>query len=169
MNPTSMRVALSHFGSGLTVITGMTEEGPVGFTCQSFSSLSLDPPLVTFSPSRSSTTWPRIRPLDTFAINVLADGQTALSVSFSRSGSDKFSGVEWRPSQHGAPLIGGALVTFDCRIWGEYDGGDHTIVAAEVVAIELDAETKRGPLLYYKSTYASLNLITENAAVPVSP
>jgi 3-hydroxy-9,10-secoandrosta-1,3,5(10)-triene-9,17-dione monooxygenase reductase component len=168
MNPTSMRFALSHFGSGLTIITGMTDDGPIGFTCQSFSSLSLDPPLVTFSPSRTSTTWPLIRPLETFAINVLADGQTDVSNQFARSGTDKFRDVDWRPGQFGAPLIAGSLVTFDCRVWSEYDGGDHTIVAAEVIGAEVDADSARGPLLYYKSSYVSLVAPAESAIASAS-
>jgi 3-hydroxy-9,10-secoandrosta-1,3,5(10)-triene-9,17-dione monooxygenase reductase component len=149
-----MRHALSHFGSGLTVITGHTDDGPVGFTCQSFFSLSLDPPLVTFAPSRTSTTWPVIRPLTSFVINILADHQDAHSNSFAQSGSDKFAGVDWSLSRFGAPVLSDALATLDCRLWAEYDGGDHTLVAAEVLDLKVDGE--RAPLLYYKGRYGSV-------------
>lgn len=150
----AMRHALSHFGTGLTIVTGHTASGPVGFTCQSFSSLSLDPPLISFAPARTSTTWPVLRPLASFAINILADHQHAHSTAFARSGSDKFAGVDWTPTSLGAPALTDALATIDCRLWAEYDGGDHTIVAAEVLDLRVDAE--RDPLLYYKGRYASV-------------
>lgn len=155
MDATAMRHALSHFGSGLTIVTGLEGTEPLGFTCQSFFSLSLDPALVSFAPSRSSTTWPAIRPLQTFAINVLADHQAEHSNAFSRSGTDKFAGVTWQRSAHGTPHLAEALATFDCRIWAEYDGGDHTIVAAEVLDFHL--RDSGGPLLYFKSSYASVS------------
>jgi 3-hydroxy-9,10-secoandrosta-1,3,5(10)-triene-9,17-dione monooxygenase reductase component len=150
----AMRHVMSHFGSGLTVITGQTPQGPVGFTCQSFFSLSLDPALVTFAPSRTSTTWPVIRPLASFAINILADHQDTHSNAFARSGSDKFAAVDWTPSRLGAPLLDDALAILECRLWAEYDGGDHTIVAAEVLDIRVDEQ--RAPLLYYKGRYTSV-------------
>jgi flavin reductase (DIM6/NTAB) family NADH-FMN oxidoreductase RutF len=150
----AMRHALGHFGSGLTVITGQSEDGPVGFTCQSFCSLSLTPALVTFAPARTSTTWPIIRTLDTFAINILSDRQTGLSNAFARSGTDKFAGIEWRHGRYGAPLLADVLATLECRIWAEYDGGDHAIVAAEV--LDLQVHEERAPLLYYKGRYMSV-------------
>jgi 3-hydroxy-9,10-secoandrosta-1,3,5(10)-triene-9,17-dione monooxygenase reductase component len=165
MDASTMRKVLGHFGSGLTVITGLTSAGPVGFTCQSFFSLSLDPALVTFAPSRSSTSWPGIRPLASFAINILAAHQTAHSTAFARSGSDKFSGIDWRPSRFGAPVLAEALAHLDCRFWAEYDGGDHTIVAAEVMDFQVDDE--RDPLLFYKGGYASVGMVPTHAdAIP---
>ncbi|MEU9546570.1 flavin reductase family protein [Streptomyces mirabilis] len=166
MDAITMRHVLGHFGSGVTVITGLTTAGPVGFTCQSFFSLSLDPALVTFAPSRTSTSWPGIRPLASFAINILADHQTAHSTGFSRSGTDKFSGVDWRPSNFGAPVLAEALAHLDCRFWAEYDGGDHTIVAAEVMDFQVNDE--RAPLLFYKGAYASVGSILPHAE-PVAP
>lgn len=146
-----MRHALSHFGSGLTVVTGLADTIPLGFTCQSFFSLSLEPALVSIAPSRSSTTWPEIRPLPTFAINILADHQSNHSTAFARSGTDKFAGIRWRSGELSSPHLEDALAVIDCRLWAEYDGGDHTIVAAEVLDVHLDAAAK--PLLFYKSRY----------------
>ena len=91
-----MREVLGHFVSGIVVITAAGPAGPLGFTCQSFASLSLDPPLVSFAPARTSTTWPRIREIGVFCVNVLAAGHEELSSGFARSGGDKFAGVDWR-------------------------------------------------------------------------
>lgn len=147
-----MRRVLGHFCSGITVITALGVDGrPVGFTCQSFSSLSLDPPLVSFSPARTSTSWPLIRTADTFAVNVLGAGHAELSHQFARSGTDKFRDVRWAPGQFGAPILTGVTAWAECRLWAEYDGGDHTIVAARV--LHLHADTDTNALLYYRGAY----------------
>jgi flavin reductase (DIM6/NTAB) family NADH-FMN oxidoreductase RutF len=147
----TMRDVLGYFCSGVTVITAMGTDGPVGFTCQSFASLSLDPPLVSFAPARSSSSWPKVRDARRFCVNVLADDQDDVSNAFARSGTNKFAGVEWRPGLQGAPVLGGVVAWIDCELWAEYDGGDHTMVAASVV--DLGADTARTPLLFHRGTY----------------
>src|SRR5829696_2592990 len=134
-----MREVLGHFASGVTVVTALTDDGPIGFTCQSFSSLSLDPPLVAFAPGRSSRTWPRLREIGRFCVNVLAQGQDDVSRAFARSGGDKFAGVPW----------------IDGDLWAEYDGGDHTLVVARV--LDLGADPDRRPLLYHRGAYGLLD------------
>lgn len=155
VNPQHMRAVLGHFCSGLTVVTSIDNDGPIGFTCQSFSSLSLDPPLVSFSPARTSTTWPKIRAADTFAVNVLAAHQHSISTGFARSGTDKFADVKWGAGPLGNPLIDDVVAWAECRIWAEYDGGDHTIVAAEV--LELQANSPAQPLLFFQGAYHILD------------
>ncbi|WP_433207307.1 flavin reductase family protein [Nocardia sp. CA-107356] len=150
--PQVMREVLGHFPSGIVVITADGPEGPAGFTCQSFASLSLDPPLITFSPARSSTTWPRIREIGAFCINVLAEDHEHHSARFARSGTDKFAGVDWTPTPSGAPLLPGVSAWIDCELWKEYDGGDHTIVVGRVR--HLAAHPARLPLLFYRGGYA---------------
>jgi 3-hydroxy-9,10-secoandrosta-1,3,5(10)-triene-9,17-dione monooxygenase reductase component len=154
VEPAQMREVLGHFASGVTVLTALTGEGPIGFTCQSFSSLSLDPPLVVFAPGRSSTTWPRLRDLGRFCINVLAEGQDEVSQNFARSGADKFTGVRWTTSAHGSPVLDGVVAWIDAALWAEYDGGDHTLVAAQV--LDLGADADRRPLLFHRGTYGFL-------------
>ena len=149
-----MRDVLGHFASGVTVVTALPEEGPIGFTCQSFSSLSLDPPLVVFAPSRSSRTWPRLRELGRFCVNVLSEDQDGLSAAFARSGEDKFAGVHWRPSRLGSPVLDDVVAWIDCELWAEYDGGDHTLVAARV--LDLGADPGRRPLLFHRGGYGLL-------------
>ncbi|MGY1652263.1 flavin reductase family protein [Geodermatophilus sp. SYSU D01119] len=151
IDPRVMRDVLGHFASGVTVVTAHTGEEPIGFTCQSFSSLSLDPPLVALAPARTSTTWPRLRELGRFCVNVLAEDQSGLSAAFARSGTDKFAGVAWRPSRQGSPVLDGVVAWIDCSLWAEYDGGDHTIVAARV--LDLGADPGRRPLLFHRGSY----------------
>jgi flavin reductase (DIM6/NTAB) family NADH-FMN oxidoreductase RutF len=150
-----LRDVLGHFASGVTVVTAATADGPIGFTCQSFSSLSLDPPLVVFAPARTSRTWPRLREIGRFCVNVLAEDQPHLSARFARSGTDKFAGVGWRPSPLGAPVLDGVVAWIDCRLWAEYDGGDHTVVAARV--LDLGADPGRRPLLFHRGAYGLLD------------
>lgn len=151
VSPAVMRDVLGHFVSGIVVITAAGPDGPLGFTCQSFSSLSLEPPLVSFAPSRTSTTWPRIREVGAFCVNVLAADHQEISAGFARSGTDKFAGVAWRPGPSGAPLLEGVSAWVDCTLWGEHDGGDHTIAIGRVQ--DLGADAARLPLLFYRGRY----------------
>jgi 3-hydroxy-9,10-secoandrosta-1,3,5(10)-triene-9,17-dione monooxygenase reductase component len=154
IDPHLMREVLGHFASGVTVVTAVDDDEPIGFTCQSFSSLSLDPPLVVFAPARTSRTWPRLRELGRFCVNVLAEDQDGLSAAFARSGEDKFAGVPWRPSPRGRPVLEGVGAWIDCELWAEYDGGDHTLVAARV--LDLGADGGRRPLLFHRGAYGLL-------------
>jgi flavin reductase (DIM6/NTAB) family NADH-FMN oxidoreductase RutF len=154
VDPQIMRDVLGHFASGVTVVTALTAEGPAGFTCQSFSSLSLEPPLVAFAPSRTSQTWPALRAIGRFCVNVLAEGQDAVSQNFARSGVDKFDGVRWSPSPQGSPVLDDVVAWIDGELWAEYDGGDHSIVVARV--IDLGAEPGRRPLLFHRGNYGLL-------------
>jgi 3-hydroxy-9,10-secoandrosta-1,3,5(10)-triene-9,17-dione monooxygenase reductase component len=149
------RDVFGHFATGVTVVTARGPAGPLGFTCQSFVPLSLDPLLISLALSSGSRTWPAVRDVRTFCINVLADDQEHLSAAFARSGTDKFAGVGWTPGAHGAPLIDGACAWITCTLEGEYDGGDHTIAIGRVVA--LAASEQQAPLLFHRGRYASLN------------
>jgi 3-hydroxy-9,10-secoandrosta-1,3,5(10)-triene-9,17-dione monooxygenase reductase component len=154
VDPAVMREVMGHFASGVTVVTASTDDGPIGFTCQSFSSLSLDPPLVVFAPGRASRTWPLLRDIGRFCINVLAEGQDDVSRDFARSGTDRFAGVPWTPSPHGSPVLDDVVAWIDAQLWAEYDGGDHTLAVARV--LDLGAEPGRRPLLYHRGSYGLL-------------
>ena len=154
VDPGLMRDVLGHFATGVVVVTSRAADGDLlGFTCQSFASLSLDPPLVSFAPARASTTWARIRRIGTFCVNVLAADHRELSVGFARSREqvDKFAGVGWYPAPSGAPVLDGVSAWVDCALWAEYDGGDHTIAVGRVV--DLGADPARLPLLFYRGDY----------------
>ena len=152
----TFRSVLARFATGVVVVTGTTEAGPAGLTCQSFSSLSLDPPLVLLSTARSSTTWPRIAATGRFAVNVLAAGQEAVSDRFAVSGGDKFADQGWRPGALGNPLLDGALAHVECDIEALHDGGDHVIVVGRVRALEAPGLESGSPLVYYRSRYRAL-------------
>lgn len=154
VTPRMMKDVLRNFGTGVTVITATGPDGPVGFTCQTFASLSLDPPLVSFCPARTSTTWPRIRDIGRFTINILADDHSWLSDNFARagaSGANKFDGVSHTLATGGGPILEGVLAWVDCRLRAEHDGGDHTIVVADV--LDLDAAPDVNPLFYFRGDY----------------
>jgi 3-hydroxy-9,10-secoandrosta-1,3,5(10)-triene-9,17-dione monooxygenase reductase component len=151
VTPDLMRDVLGTFSTGVVVVTAFGDR-PLGFTCQSFASLSLDPPLVSFSPARTSTTWPHIREVGRFCVNVLAHDQHELSELFARPGADRFAEVSWAPSPLGAPILDGVSAWVDCELANEYDGGDHTIVIGAVRA--LHADPQRHPLIYYRGRYA---------------
>jgi flavin reductase (DIM6/NTAB) family NADH-FMN oxidoreductase RutF len=156
VDPRRMREVLGHFASGVTVVTAVTATGPIGFTCQAFSSLSLDPPLVVFAPARTSRTWPRLREIGHFCVNVLAEDQDALSRAFARSGTDKFTGVPWTPSPHGSPVLRDVVAWIDCALEAEYEGGDHTLAVARV--LDLGSDPGRRPLLFHRGSYGLLRL-----------
>ena len=155
VDPELMREVLGHFASGVTVVTALTDQGPAGFTCQSFSSLSLEPPLIAFAPARRSQTWPGLRQIGRFCVNVLAEGQDDVSQNFARSAAAKFDGVPWQPSPHGSPVLVDVVAWIDGELWAEYDGGDHTIVVARV--LDLGAHPDRRPLLYHRGAYGLLH------------
>lgn len=148
------RTVLGHFASGVVVITGATADGPGGFTCQSFFSLSLDPPLVAFAPGRSSTSWPGIEATGSCTVNVLGEEQEALARGFSRSGSDKFAGVGWSPGATGAPKLHDALAWLDCTIEQVLNGGDHALVVARVVEL---GSGHGDPLLFYRGGFGTFH------------
>ncbi|MFD7080871.1 flavin reductase family protein [Streptomyces sp. NPDC002181] len=157
------RHVLGHFCSGVTVITAIDPAtgAPVGFTCQSFTSLSLDPPLVAFTVSDRSATWPHIEPSGAFCVNVLAADQQMLCRSFARSGTDKFAGVEWSPGPGtGSPRLAGSLAWIDCRIEAVHPGGDHSIVVGRVQALDAAGPGSIEPLLYYEAGFRSLSAPT---------
>ncbi|HVB93669.1 MAG TPA: flavin reductase family protein [Acidimicrobiales bacterium] len=153
--------AVGRFVTGVTVVTALEDEEPVGFTCQSFVSLSLDPPLVALAPAKSSTSWPRIAKAGSFCVNVLGDHQQEVCRKFAVSGGDKFAGVSWHRATGGAPIIDGSLAWVNCGLELIHDAGDHELVIGRVLDLGLG---EGSPLLFYKST---LSLVTE--AAPAGP
>jgi flavin reductase (DIM6/NTAB) family NADH-FMN oxidoreductase RutF len=144
------REVLGHFATGVTIVTALEEGLPVGFSCQSFAALSLDPPMVVLAPARASTSWPRIRAAGAFCVNILGEHQEAVCRAFAISGGDKFSGVGWRPGITGAPIIDGSLAVVECELGDIFEGGDHEIVTGSVVALEVG---EGGPLLFYRGGF----------------
>jgi 3-hydroxy-9,10-secoandrosta-1,3,5(10)-triene-9,17-dione monooxygenase reductase component len=158
IDPGQFRKALGHFCTGVTVIAavGSSDAGgtePVGFACQSFAALSLDPPLVLFCPGKSSRTWPVIEATGHFCVNVLAHHQADVSATFGRAGADKFAEIGWSPAPSGAPKLDGVLTWIDCSIESVLDGGDHWIVVGRVLSLGETYDDR--PLLFYRGAYSA--------------
>lgn len=156
IEPSRFREALGHYASGITVITSHVDGEPIGFTCQSFYSVSMSPPLVSFSVMSNSASYPRMRQAGRFAVNILSGEQVGISNQFARRGTDKWHGVEWQGSPLGNPLIAGSLYWLDCEIHAEHAAGDHLIVIGEVKAMNLPEATASQPLVYFKGQYRDL-------------
>ena len=148
------RDVLGTFASGITVITTVTNGEPIGMTCQSFSSVSLDPPLVLFVPARSSRAWPVIQRTGRFCVNILAADQEHVSTQMATKGVDKFAGLGWRPAEvTGSPVLEGSLAHLDCTIHTVHEGGDHYVVIGRVEHLETTEAAVAEPLLYYRGRY----------------
>jgi len=150
------RETLGRFATGVTVVTATVEGEPVGLTCQSFTSVSLDPPLVLFCPAKTSRAWPRIEGVGTFCVNILANDQQHVSDVMATRGIDKFAGLSWKPSpKTGSPVIDGVLGHVDCSIEAVHDGGDHQVVIGRVVGLAVTDVTD--PLLFFEGRYTGLD------------
>ncbi|MFF4088584.1 flavin reductase family protein [Streptomyces nigra] len=148
------RRVLGSFATGVVVVTAPADaedpHRPAGFACQSFASLSLDPPLVAFMVGRTSTTWPRIARAGVFCVNVLGAGQGELCRAFAVSGADKFAGVRYDPAPvSGSPRLAGTLAWIDCTVHAVHPGGDHLIVVGRVDDLGA-SEGDEPPLLFHR-------------------
>jgi flavin reductase (DIM6/NTAB) family NADH-FMN oxidoreductase RutF len=157
MTAEEIRHALSHFATGVTVVTSLDQEGePVGTTASAVSSLSLDPPLVLVCLARTSATLAALRSHRAFAINVLASAQREVSGHFARSGNAaSWAEIAHRSSHGGLPLLDGAVATLECELERCVDGGDHEIVVGRLRELEV-AVGDLEPLLHFRGAYASL-------------
>jgi 3-hydroxy-9,10-secoandrosta-1,3,5(10)-triene-9,17-dione monooxygenase reductase component len=147
------RDVVGHYASGIAVVTAYAEGRPVGLTCQTFSSVSLEPPLVSFLPARTSRSWPLMRRAGAFCVNVLASDQQAIAEVFASKGADKFAGVAWRPGRTGAPIIDGALAYIDCTVYAVHEAGDHNIVVGQVQDLAVLRDTD--PLVYHRGGFTT--------------
>jgi flavin reductase (DIM6/NTAB) family NADH-FMN oxidoreductase RutF len=146
LDPRDFRSALGTFATGVTIITAMADDGkPYGLTCNSFASVSLNPPLVLWSLGMYSQGLQIFQNASHFTVNVLGASQQALASKFAKSGVDRFDGVDWKPGLGGAPLLAGSVATFQCRAANRYYGGDHVIFLG---AVEAYAYNKQEPLLF---------------------
>ena len=155
MDTKDLRQVFGRFATGITVITTRTPEGEdYGVTINSFASVSLEPPLVSFALQRGSPMGGHIRRAGGYAVNILSADQQELSNHFaSDEHRQPFTNWPLLPKSASQPLLADCLAALECRLWQEYDGGDHVLLLAEV----LDCQAFEGqPLLYYRSRYATL-------------
>jgi flavin reductase (DIM6/NTAB) family NADH-FMN oxidoreductase RutF len=159
IDPKRLRQLLGCFPTGVAVITTNTSDGqPAGLTCNSFSSVSLEPPLVLFSLRKASSLVSVFSQADGFAINILSQRQDALSGRFASSKiTDKFEGVAWRPGPLGMPIIDECLASFECSVHARHDAGDHYIFIGEVKHMREGGESGNDhALVFYKGAYMML-------------
>jgi flavin reductase (DIM6/NTAB) family NADH-FMN oxidoreductase RutF len=149
-----LRQVLGKFATGVAVVTTATERGPVGMTVNSFCSVSLNPPVVLFCVRHQSQLHEAFSAATVFAVNVLAEGQEALSQQFARPGYDRFGSVRWRPGVTRSPVLGGAHAVLECLTDRLLPAGDHDIVLGRVVAAHPLAPGR--PLLFHSGRYGEL-------------
>ncbi len=167
VDPRAFRHVLGQFCTGITIITTVHDGVPVGFACQSFAALSLDPPLVLFCPTKVSRSWQAIDATGRFCVNVLHEKQKDVSARFGSKEPDKFGGIDWQPSLLGSPVISGTLAHIDCSVASVHDGGDHFVVFGAVHSLSDDPADERSreehrprqkprPLLFYRGEYTGI-------------
>ena len=145
------RDVLGQYASGVTVITTMVGKTPVGMTCQSFTSVSLDPPLVAFLPQKTSRAFAAIRQTRKFCVNILAADQTEISNAFASRADDKFAGIGWAPTDNDTPRLEGTVGWVDCTVQDVHEAGDHYLVIGKVE--ELGQGDVDKPLLFHQGQY----------------
>ncbi|MEV0184857.1 flavin reductase family protein [Streptomyces sp. NPDC050625] len=154
-SPDLLRSAFRRHAAGVAVITAQGAGGPVGFTATSLTSVSADPPMLSFGIGAGASSWPVISTADHVGVHVLGEHQRELAATFARSGADRFGApTAWREGPEGVPVLDDVLVWLVCRIVGRVPAGDHRIVLAEVVLGD-PAGTGR-PLLYHQGRFNGL-------------
>jgi flavin reductase (DIM6/NTAB) family NADH-FMN oxidoreductase RutF len=150
----TFREACARFATGVTVATVRATDGtPHGLTASSFTSVSIQPPLILICIDYACTFLSHFRACTNFAVNVLEESQRELSVRFAQMPEGRFEGIHWYPGQAGAPLLGGCIANIECRLSSIIEAGDHAIFLGEVIR----AETRPGrPLLYFNRDYRTL-------------
>jgi flavin reductase (DIM6/NTAB) family NADH-FMN oxidoreductase RutF len=147
------RKVLGHFPTGVTVVTGLVDGQPSGLTIGSFTSVSLDPPLVGFLAANDSDSWPGIQPTGAFCVNVLGAEQDNLCWRFSQVDVGfRFEGVSWESAPSGAPILGGAIAWIDCSIEEIHEMGDHRFVLGRVNALDHVEDYDVHPLLFFRGS-----------------
>ncbi len=154
-DPLQLRRAYGCFPSGVTAVCALDAAGtPVGIAASSFTSVSVDPPLVSVCIQNSSTTWPRLRTLPRLGVSVLGAGQNAAAQRLALKQGDRFADLEWVATDDGGLLVQGAVAWLDCSIHSEVTAGDHAIVLLTIHALR--AEPDRAPLVFHGSRFREL-------------
>ncbi|WP_280218217.1 flavin reductase family protein [Nocardia neocaledoniensis] len=152
LDPVLMRTVLGHFATGVVAITGIDPEigGPTGLAANSFTSVSLDPPLIAFCVAATSTSWPRVRAAGHYAVNILSAVQEPVCRQLAARGAEKFRGIDWQPSPAGAPILTDSLAWIEAELDAEHPAGDHTIVVSRVRHLYA---SDLAPLIFFRGGY----------------
>ncbi|MEY2406625.1 MAG: 3-hydroxy-9,10-secoandrosta,3,5(10)-triene-9,17-dione monooxygenase reductase component [Acidimicrobiaceae bacterium] len=150
------RQVLGHFPTGVVVVTAIHEGAPVGLAIGSFTSVSLDPPLIGFLPDKSSSSWPKIQAAGAFCVNILGDDQEDVCRIFATKSADKFATIGWKPGRTGAPIINDVSAYIECELGDVIETGDHYFVLGKV--IDLEVNHQGGPLVFYRGGYGRYSI-----------
>ncbi|HWU21368.1 MAG TPA: flavin reductase family protein [Nocardioides sp.] len=161
-SPAEMRAAMGSFASGVTVVTGIDGEEPVGFACQSFASVSLEPPLILFCADHRGRTWPLLRAAGRFTVNVLGADQVDLCNRFGSSRGRRFEELGWTRSRWDTPSLPDVLLRVHASVESVQVAGDHDVVIGRV--LELETPRADPPLLFFRGSFG---VETPTAAAPL--
>ncbi|MFC9326842.1 flavin reductase family protein [Kitasatospora sp. NPDC057015] len=150
----SFRDVLGRFTTGIVLVAAQTADGPAGMAANSFTSVSLDPPLIALCAAYSSTTWPAVRRAGGFAITILGEQHEEVCRTFATRGADRFAGRDWHRSPAGHPVLADGLGWLDCAIETIHPAGDHELVVAR--AVEWSSTSPGSPLIFHSGRYARL-------------
>lgn len=153
-DPRAFRDALARFATGVAFVTAAPDGEPAGLIVNSLASVSLEPPLVSFSPSRGSLTWSRIRRAGHVGVNVLGQQHERFVARATPPGANRFADLDWKIGRGGAPLLTDALATIECEIVAEHPAGDHWIVVAQVNNLHISPT--KDPLIFFAGAYRAL-------------
>lgn len=162
----AFREVLGHFPTGVVIVSAIGADGnPVGMVVGSFTSVSLDPPLVAFLPTQTSKSYARLQESSHFCVSVLSAEQEQVCRRFAGPDADKFAVTQWRPAPSGSPIIEGAVAWIDCEVWDRHEAGDHDIVIGKVLTLGTGAPA--GPLLFFQGGYGAFD--SGSLAAPYRP
>jgi 3-hydroxy-9,10-secoandrosta-1,3,5(10)-triene-9,17-dione monooxygenase reductase component len=153
-DPRSFRDALGRFATGVALVTAAPDGEPAGLIVNSLASVSLEPPLVSFNPSRGSLTWSRMRRTGRFGVNVLGRRHEPFAIRAIPAGADRFAGLDWELGRSGAPLLKDALACLECEIVAEHPAGDHWIVVGQVHNMRISPIEE--PLVFFGGAFAGM-------------
>lgn len=160
IDPVDYRRTLGSYPTGVVIITGAGEEGPVGLAIGSFTSVSLQPPLVGFLPDKGSTSWPKIHATGSFCVNILAADQLAVCKAFASKGGDKYASATWTTAATGSPVVDGVAAWIDCTIERVDEAGDHWFVLGRIEQMAVPRDDI-GPLLFFRGGYGAFERFVE--------
>jgi len=156
LDNTKLRRAFGSFMTGVTVVTTATPAGvPIGFTANSFTSVSMNPPLLLVCPGKKLNCFEIFEQCDYFAVNILAENQQDVSNTFARVSDDRFAQIKWREDAHGCPIFSDVAASFSCSVHARHDAGDHMVLMGEIQSL---THSERAGLGYSNGSYFSLGL-----------
>lgn len=160
-SPREFRSALGMFPTGVSIVTARTQAGRhIGITVNSFASVSLDPPLISFNLAKSLASYPDLIEVETFAVNLLTDAQSRVSHSFACAGTDKWSCVTSSIGPTANPIIEPNLAVFECSRYAQFEAGDHLIVVGRVLRFAVNE--KEAPLVFFRGAYRAVGELIQD-------